>query len=144
MKFDKSLAARLEAADAAGSLEHAQTRARLEPESNCRWAEVGEGVAVYSGHASPVRGVATAVMTASAGRGLYLPLPASSRRTLLWRPRSRKRPRPPEFAGSEAEAGRAEKEEQSVRIRNPAAVSNASYRHGCSVSGRAMPLRAVE
>lgn len=55
--LDKTLAARLEAADAAGALAHTQTRARLEPESNCRWQEVGDGLAVYSGHASPIRGI---------------------------------------------------------------------------------------
>lgn len=61
--FDRRLAARLEAADGAGALEHAQTRARLEPESNCRWETIGEGTAVYSGHASPVRGVTGLGMT---------------------------------------------------------------------------------
>ena len=64
--FDRQLAARLEAADRAGALEHTQTRARLDPASNCRWEVVGEGSAVYSGHASPVRGVTGLGMTRAA------------------------------------------------------------------------------
>lgn len=57
MYLDVALAQRLEESDRLSTLQHAEARARLAPESGATWQAVGDGTAVFTGPGLPVSGI---------------------------------------------------------------------------------------